>query len=105
MKVNLNIVSVYMYESNEYSFYNLGRHHNKTTFEMKIKILLILNKLIGSGINFKDKLTVDWSRIEFQSLISKRGSFPEPAPMAGNLLNLLKYLVAGTGFEPATFGL
>jgi len=46
---------------------------------MKIKIPLILNKLIGSGINFKDKLTADWSRIEFQPLNIK-GGFPESAP-------------------------
>ena len=65
----------------------------------------MINKLIGSGVYFKDKLTADWSRIEFQTLNIKGGFSPNRPQGAGNMLNLLKYLVAGTGFEPATFGL
>jgi hypothetical protein len=64
-----------------------------------------MNKLIGSETYFKNKLTADWGRIEFQPLNIKRG-FPLNRPRgAKKALNLLKYLVAGTGFEPATFGL
>lgn len=39
----------------------------------------MINKLIGPGVYFKDKLTADWSRIELQPLNIK-GGFPEPAP-------------------------
>jgi hypothetical protein len=39
----------------------------------------MINKLIGPGVYFKDKLTADWSRIEFQPINIKGGS-PEPAP-------------------------
>ncbi len=39
----------------------------------------MINKLIGPGVYFKDKLTADWSRIEFQPLNIK-GGFPESAP-------------------------
>ena len=66
---------------------------------------LKMYKLIGSGVYFKVKVAVVWNRIEFQPLSIKRG-FPRTGlPEAGMVLNLLKYLVAGTGFEPATFGL
>ena len=38
-----------------------------------------MNKLIGSRVYFKDKLTVGWSRIEFQPLNINRG-FPLNQP-------------------------
>jgi hypothetical protein len=64
-----------------------------------------MNKLIGSGAYFKKILTAGWGRIEFQPLNIKRG-FPLNRPRGAEMaLKLLKYLVAGTGFEPATFGL
>ena len=38
-----------------------------------------MNKLIGSGVYFKSKLAVGWSRIEFQPL-NINGAFPLTSP-------------------------
>ena len=64
---------------------------------MKIKIPANpkINKLIGSGVYFKDELTVDWGRIEFRPLNIK-GGIPRTGPKGPEkILNLL--ILFGSG--------